>query len=325
MKDRLVIGLVAALAAATSAWAQDAGEDGMVTGAAQNRAPTIDRVEDVVVTRGSRMDGFSFEDYTRDYVAEIARPVSPRFGIARWNARRRLCVGTMNIPADAGQFVINRISDIAEDVGLKPGLPGCRADILILFTADAPTLARRMVDEKPKMFRPFGGTGGTTQGLHAMEDFASSDAPVRWWQVTMPMTWDDSPAVILSQAPGSEAVLGGYIYTAGSNSRLSNLVKDEIWQTYIIVDVGAAEGMDWSRLADYLAVVALAQIDPKADTSGYPTVLNLFDAPASTTGLTAWDLSFLRALYRFDQLRQPGIQPGLLVDIMLRDQESGGE
>ena len=38
------------------------------------------------------------------------------------------------------------------------------------------------------------------------------------------------------------------------------------------------------QLADYVAMVTLAQIDPDADTRGYASILNLFQTPDAAPG-----------------------------------------
>jgi hypothetical protein len=48
-------------------------------------------------------------------------------------------------------------------------------------------------------------------------------------------------------------------------------------------------------------MVTLAQLDPRADTSTYPTILNLFSSPAPgaqrPTAMTDWDVAYLHGLY----------------------------
>ncbi len=45
-------------------------------------------------------------------------------------------------------------------------------------------------------------------------------------------------------------------------------------------------------------MVAMAQVDPDADTDRFDTILNLFDDPATApTGLTGWDRAYLEGLY----------------------------
>ncbi|WP_051651191.1 hypothetical protein [Brevundimonas bacteroides] len=77
--------------------------------------------------------------------------------------------------------------------------------------------------------------------------------------------------------------------------------RQDMWAATIIVDFTRVGEVNYDQLADYIAFVALAQVDPEADTSGFPTVLNVFDDPASAPGLTDWDRAYLRGLYESDE------------------------
>ena len=50
-------------------------------------------------------------------------------------------------------------------------------------------------------------------------------------------------------------------------------------------------------LTDYVAMVVLAQIDPRADFSQQPSILSLFETPTAVGGLTDWDRDYLQAVY----------------------------
>jgi hypothetical protein len=56
------------------------------------------------------------------------------------------------------------------------------------------------------------------------------------------------------------------------------------------------------QLADYCTLIALAQVDPKADVASFETILNVFIDP-TITGLTGWDRDYLAALYGIEQNR----------------------
>lgn len=303
MKRLLATGLfLAAVTAPFSALAQDAPSP--VDPAA---------IEDRVVVTGRRPDGLTLEEYTREFIAEIADPVSRNFGVARWDGE--ICVGVENLPPEIAQPIADRISQIALEVGLGAGQPGCRPNISVIFAADGPALASYLAEERPRLFRPWGGAGGTTQGLHALEAFKSTDAPVRWWQITMPV--DEAGNVAIS-LPGS---LYGPPTVQGSNSRITNLIRDEVWSAMIIVDASKLTGITTGQLADYLSMVALTQIDPDSDAGAYDSILNLFSSAARPARLTDWDWAYLRATYSFDQRRMPRSQRGQIVYEMMRAQE----
>jgi hypothetical protein len=86
------------------------------------------------------------------------------------------------------------------------------------------------------------------------------------------------------------------IQTRGA-SRLTTQIVDVTKRSFVIVDVNRINGVNQSQLADYIAMVTLAQVDPDADTSAYATVLNLFHAPDQVEGLTQWDIAYLKGLY----------------------------
>ena len=65
----------------------------------------------------------------------------------------------------------------------------------------------------------------------------------------------------------------------------------------VVIDMTKAFGVLLPALMDYAAMVVLAQVEPRADYSDQPTVLNLFGDSQNVTGLTDWDRAYLQALY----------------------------
>ena len=68
-------------------------------------------------------------------------------------------------------------------------------------------------------------------------------------------------------------------------------------RSFVIIDVDKLEGVSLEQLADYVAMVALVQVNPAADTSRYETVLNLFQTPDTTVGLSGWDRAYMEGIY----------------------------
>jgi len=61
------------------------------------------------------------------------------------------------------------------------------------------------------------------------------------------------------------------------------------------------QALSIGQLADYVAMVSLARIDPRADLATTSTILRLFAPSGSDTapsGLTDWDQAFLKGLYK---------------------------
>jgi hypothetical protein len=66
------------------------------------------------------------------------------------------------------------------------------------------------------------------------------------------------------------------------------------------VDARRLNGATVSAVADYVAFVSLAQVDPNVSTSELPSILNLFNTPDASdrpTSMTDWDIAYLDGLY----------------------------
>lgn len=279
-------------------------------GAPVERAPepiVADDVEDITIT-GQRPE--VLRQMMEDLIIEIGDPVSSGRGYARW--RESLCVGVYNLPdAKIAQYIADKITVVALEVGMKTGSPGCSPNLHIVFSPDARTLATQMVEATPRMFMPYYGTEGTTQGLAALERFKSSDAPVRWWQITMIVDEFGYPAIILPDGTGGQP-------TRATGSRLKATTNDALWASLVIVDANKLGSTKWPQLADYLAMVSLAQIDPDG-APGNNSILSLFTASTPPGGLTEVDLTYLHALYAMDTMMMPDIQRGIFSHRMVRE------
>lgn len=268
---------------ATPIQAQDPGPEGPVT------------LEDVTVT------GRPLERMIQDFVGQVAEP-NRRRGLARWEGA--VCVGVANLRTESAQYLADRISTVAEDLGLDPGAPGCTPNVLVVATSDAGGLARALVGERRRAFRM--GGAGMDRGGDALEDFVTTDRPVRWWQMAMPV--DSESGARATRLPGDCEGIG---CAGGANSvmafapqvkvfaasRLQTQVVDNLIRAVVIVDVDDVSHLSILQLADYIAMVSLAQIDPDADTRAYASILNVFDDAGSAAHLTDWDLAYLGGLY----------------------------
>lgn len=287
---RIVAGIAAVLATASPAFAQVPPQDAQPA-----------ELESVVV------DGRRLRDSVERFVDDVVAPPVGR-GPARWD--RRVCVGALNLRRDAAQVVVDQVSRIALDLGLEPGDPGCRPNILVIAADDGEALARALVERSPHAFRP--NYAGASRGSSALDRFQASSSPVRWWHVSLPVTETGDIAVRL---PGGSAP-----FVRQDGSRLTTRLRNDLRRAYVIVDLEEMDGVTFQQLGDYIGMVAMAQIDPEAETAAYDTVLNLFEAPEAVDGLTGWDRSYLQALYDAElNRRSPNQQGGEVAGLMLRD------
>ena len=285
------------------------------------------RVPDVLVT------GRTPEEAVRAFVDRVAAPPRGR-GVARWDGA--VCPGVVNLDRAAADVVLERISETAGSLGLRVGRDGCRANLVVIFTTDGAGLARAMVEEDRRLFDP--GVGGIARDTRALEDFQTSDAPVRWWSLSMP--FDSATGLRSVRVPGDRPwanelpanvaaatgcgpdcpILYAPVINVTGASRLHTRVEDALFKTIVIVDVDQIGEVDAASLGDYLAFIGLAQIAGEADTTDFDSVLNLF-AGGGRNGLTAWDRAYLDAVYGAHAgLRSSHGRIREVADLMVRNQ-----
>ncbi|WP_296816494.1 hypothetical protein [Brevundimonas sp.] len=242
----------------------------LVAGAAQAQTqppsqPGTTEVEGVTI------EGNVLREVITDFVEEVGVAQRDQ-NLARWD--RRVCIGVVNMAPRFAQALVDQVSAVAMAVGLNPGDPGCRPNVLILADSNGDALAQALVDQDPQVFRP--DIGNTNLGQAALERFRTSGAPVRWWQVTYTRT---------SQ----------FGVTA---SRIRDSHEEAMGHVIIILDTSRIGSVSFASLADYVSMIALAQVDAQIDARAYDSVFNLFAENGSRTQrMTDWDLAYLRALY----------------------------
>lgn len=229
------------------------------------------------------------EARSRAFVEEVSRAPGRR-PLARWNGP--VCVGVMNMEAGSAQFLIDRVATVAAALGVDSGEPGCDPNVMILMarSANATEVMRAAVEERVLAFSP--SRNGTDLGREKLDAFVNSEAPVRWWHIALPVSIETgAPAIALDGEDPPDVVSPGI-------SRLRPPIRNDLVRAFVVIDADKVAGVSLAALSNYVAMVALAQIDPETDMSASDTVLNLFNPASPAAGrLTDWDAAFLLALY----------------------------
>ncbi len=231
-------------------------------------------------------------DTISGFVNQISAPNSSH-RVARWD--RSICPGVLGVTEQVGEYINDRLAKTAIQVGLDVGKPGCKPNILIIMAKDGNKVTRELVKRNPNAFAKYGSIDGSgnTRGRKALKEFIEIPAPVRWWHVSQMTGADGTPL-----AESKELLVH-------SVSRLKQNVRDDFDHVIIVVDSGKTEGIPFPAFCDYLTMVALAQIDPKADSTRVPSILNIFherdQGLTPTPALTEWDMTYLKGLYGSDR------------------------
>lgn len=272
---------------------------------AQPPAATSQDDSKVVVT------GRTPEDAVRDFVGEVgAAPDGTN--MARWGDT--VCVGVYNLAPKYAQQMVDQVSLVGAAIGVEPGEPGCKANVLIMADTNGDALAARLVDDHIRKFLP-PATDGSDLGRDALRKFKTSDAPVRWWHVGQTVLADTG-----------EAVARGDTVRVRGAGRLRDNVRQDMSHILIILDTSRIGTVSFASLSDYVAMVAMSQVDADADTRDFPTILNLFAGNSGdrTARLTQWDLDYLTALYETSgDASSPGREANHIARKMLQQSGSG--
>jgi len=235
-------------------------------------------VEEVVVTAQS-------EKAVEAFVSEVSQETKSG-RLARWN--RKICVGVLGVEKKHAEYLIDRVSLAALAVGLDSDAPGCRPNVLVISAADAGALAAHLVEKHPHALEKYEDEGAT-RGRDALKDFVAAPRPVRWWHVTRQVN-----------AEGERAGSDKSMRVRGVG-RIRGTSREDFSRVLVVLDSKRLSGVKFQAVSDYVAMVALAQLDPEADTSGLPTILNVFaDRDAGrvpAAGMTEWDVAYLQGLY----------------------------
>lgn len=255
----------------------------------QRPEPEVAQVEDIEVV--GRRSAMTIEERVDDFVDTIAAPVG-EYGPARWH--RRVCIGAINFQPAAAQQIVDRVSQVAMQVGLTPGDPGCKPQVMIVATNNGPEMAAGLVQLDRRLF--VRGGSGMDLGRQALASFQSNDRPVRWWHVSTPVDADTGQRAVALPGDDPDPFKRIMIHKFTA-SRLRSALRDDLRNIVIIIDIAKLGGASFAQVSDYVALLALAQINPNVDVRGHDTILNLFDRSGAVQGLTDWDMAYLHGLY----------------------------
>lgn len=256
---------------------------------AQSEPSEPHRLEDLVVTGRHR------DEIIRDFVENVADPVAGR-PLARW--RSEVCVSVINMESQSAHFIVERISHVAREVGLRSGGPRCKPNLVLVASANPAGEAQGLVQRYRRLLKP--NMTGASQGRAELARFQESDAPIRWWHINQVTDQNGRRAF---RAPGDtpfdKSSLHEAAYVSVMPSRLWSSYSEDINYAVAIFNPRELEHLTALQLADYLSLVTLAQISPTASTANYDSILNVTDANYVTEAdqLTQWDWAYLKGLY----------------------------
>jgi hypothetical protein len=247
-------------------------------------------------------DRAAIEQRVRKFVNAIAVKPGDE-SLARWQNQIPLCPLVAGMPKADGEYILSRVSKIATAAGAPLARANCKGNFFIVVTSDPEGVIKAWSKRDVRMFGDEADQGGTK-----IREFQSS-RPVRVWHNTEFYQLDGTPLGNV-ELRITEAAVANRIET--NNYRALSSVM-------AIVDTRRMKDVSFGQVAAYVAMVGLVQIRPEANVTEAPTILNLFDASGKAPpGLTAWDESFLKAVYQTritDRTQMAEIKTAMVQDV----------
>ena len=268
---------------------------------------------------GERLTEAEARKDAHDYIRKtgIIRNDDP---VARWNVP--ICPRVIGLHDVYGRIVEDRLRGLAKRVGVEAADAPCRANIFISFVTDGKATARRVASRNPTLLNDV--------PQHARSELMDGNAPVRWWYATTLGTSDGvsvAPQISAAETLGSGSEPSGVLLSVpGIRTFRSGVVQTQVIRSLqsatVIVDISRAHGLPLDSVADYAAMVALAELEP--GTPPPNSLLGLFASGGTQAKLTSFDISFLQGLYDIPAARAGWQQRRMLVARLVQDAEQAG-
>ena len=208
-------------------------------------------------------------------ISEFVAGLVVRYGnnsLERWNTP--ICPLVAGLPSERGEFILARVSQIARDSHAPLAAEHCTPNLFVMVTDDPDLLLEKWSQRQR-------GLLSTCNGVGYIKAFLHSRQPVRVYY-------------------------NGKCHFSSGGAEMSSHLRytdvQELRSVIIVVDSRRTTDLDIGQLADYIAMVGLAQVRADADAGEAPSILSLFGKPdPRPQGLSPWDQSFLHSLYTTHQ------------------------
>jgi hypothetical protein len=234
--------------------------------------------------------------------------------IARWE--NGICPVTVGQPPASASLVTDRVKDIAESVGAPVDAnPSCTPNIQIVFTTTPQALLDDVRAHEPDYL-------GYVETSALRDKLAIITRPIQAWYTTETIDLDGMRKVDTNRHQGGGMLMPNFsafgmpdtvanrdpiwlpnaTYARVTGNHVNNGVRSGFNHVLIVVDSSKLVGRKFNPLADYIAMLALTQLNSPDACQQLPSIVNMLaaDCDQAMDGMTATDLAYLRGLYKMD-------------------------
>jgi len=254
------------------------------------------------------------KDAVQAFVEAFATPTRITGKIARWEDG--ICPLVMGQQPAITKFVTQRVKDVAATVGAPVNdAPSCTPNIEILFTRMPEELLGNIRKHQSEYL-------GYAESNSERDRLASVTRPVQAWYTTQTRDLHGLDRIDTGERRGEGVSMPCFTCTGRSagptlylseatfaqvtGNRVSDGVRSAFYHVIIVADVNRLKGYEAGPLADYIALLALAQLNSLDSCLSLPSVETMLakGCEAKTGALTRNDIAYLRGLYRMSADRK---------------------
>ncbi len=242
----------------------------------------------------------------------VSHSLQPAFDVSltRWSVP--VCPLVVGLRPDSNDYIATRVRQIATTAGVRTAPQPCEANLVILISDHPEAVLQAWYKKDFHVFEGFEGASDRT-----IDAFIKTPRLARVWyniHTERPhgMSYSFSMAAPFNPASPRMNQMDDATRTVFAGVRAFTTVV-------VAFDSTRLKGIKVRQLADYSAMVGLAQIQNDADVGTAPSILRVFAASddAKPEGLSDWDAAFLKALYGTNQ--QSTTQQGEIARRMASD------
>lgn len=242
----------------------------------------------------------------------VSHSLQPAFDVSlvRWSIP--VCPLVVGMQQSTNEYVATRVRQVATSAGARTASQPCEANLVILISAQPEAVLQAWYKKDFHVFEGFEGASDST-----INAFIKTPRLARVWyniHTERPhgMSYSFSTAAPFNPASPRTNQMDDATRTVFAGVRAFTTV-------IVAFDSTRLKGIKVRQLADYSAMVGLAQIQNDVDVGTAPSILRVFAAPddAKPEGVSDWDAAFLKALYGTNQ--QSTMQKGEIARRMVSD------
>jgi hypothetical protein len=279
---------------------------GTLAGRAQTPAPPQ---EDVTVTATKSREMLD------KFAKAFATPTKLTGKIARW--QKGICPIAVGQEPAFTAFVTARVKAIAMAAGAPVSeVTPCTPNIEIVFTSAAQDLLDNIRKHDPDYL-------GYAESSALKDRLATVTRPIQAWYMTDTIDLDGMPRIDSARRKGGGITLSNFsafkmpesmamnrdpfylpdaTFARVTGNHINDGARSGFSHITIAVDVNKLAGQDFIPLTDYIAMLALTQLNSLDTCQQLPSIVNKLapNCDQQQDGITATDLAYLHGLYQMD-------------------------